>query len=138
MKILFLDIDGVANCKDTIDRIGGLIGIDPHKAFMIGKIQLDTGCEVVLSSSWRHWPEGVTEIESRIVKLLDKTEAYSDTNFRGEEVRRWLKEHPKVEHYAILDDESDFYNYQPLFQTSWDLGLTEAIAKKVTEYLNVE
>ena len=56
-KVLFLDIDGVCNSvrymKSGAHRPGSMLGIDPYPAFMVGKIQLDTGCEVVLSSTWR-------------------------------------------------------------------------------------
>lgn len=141
MKVLFLDIDGVVNCKTTTQRHRGMIGIDPYLAFMVGKIQLDTDCKVVLSSSWRHWPEGVAEVERQVVKLLDKTPSLpggltvADCG-RGKEVKAWLDEHPEVTRYAIIDDDSDFLPDQPLFKTSWSTGITEEIALKVTDYLN--
>lgn len=141
MKVLFLDIDGVVNSRSTTN-FKDLYPLDPHMAFMVGKIQLDTGCEVVLSSSWRYHPEAVGVVERRIVKLLDST-SLGSANFypggertRGDEVKEWLEEHPDVTRYAILDDDSDFYPDQPLFQTTFEHGLTEEIARKVTEYLN--
>lgn len=50
-KILFLDIDGVVNSEQSFKegRQRDHHGIDPYMAFLVGKIQLDTGCEVVLS-----------------------------------------------------------------------------------------
>ncbi len=137
-KILFLDVDGVLNSKQTFSALkeGDVFPIDPYKAFMVGKIQLDTGCEVVLSSSWRHSEKGVKQVNKRVVKLLDCTPSSLDA-VRGWEIRTWLKDHPKVTRYAILDDESfDMLYEQPLFKTSWEEGLTEEIAKNVTDYLN--
>lgn len=135
MKVLFLDIDGVCNSRDTTDFRNNLYPVDPYMAFMVGKIQLDTDCEVVLSSSWRLHKEGYAAVEKQIVKLLDKT-PLSVNGIRGNEVNLWLKVHPEVTRYAILDDDSDFHDYQPLFKTTFQTGLTEDIAKAVTDYLN--
>lgn len=136
MKVLFLDIDGVANCATTTVRHNKYIGIDPLMAFRIGKIQLDTGCEFVLSSAWRLFPDGRDEVEKRIAKMYDVTPR-DGNGYRGEEVNRWLALHPEVTRYAIIDDASDFYDDQPLFQTEWKTGITEEIAKEITEYLNM-
>lgn len=157
MKVLFLDIDGVVNCENTFQRHRGWIGIDPHMAFLVGKIQLDTDCKVVLSSSWRHGEESKAEVRRQVVDFIDVTPSlprpmgtgveYAE---RGKEILAWIKTHndirkvldeKKYEHelvtkYAILDDDSDFLPEQPLFKTSWKHGITEKIAKAVTEYLN--
>lgn len=133
MKILFLDIDGVVNSHSTTN-FKDLYPLDPYMAFLVGRIQLETGCKVVLSSSWRHHPEAMKHVSQRVVELLDKTPR-SNNGFRGDEINAWLKEHPEVEKYAILDDDSDFYETQPLFQTTFENGLTDEIAEQVTEYL---
>lgn len=144
MKVLFLDIDGVVNSKQTLvkqyQRTGkaSVLGIDPHLAFKVGKIILDTDCKVVLSSSWRNHPDGVAEVKARVYPELYGTTPNLNDGFRGAEVRAWLDEHPEVTEYAILDDDSDFYDYQPLFQTSWEQGITDYIAERVTKHLNGE
>lgn len=137
MKILFLDIDGVCNCAKTSQIGNEMFGIDPYLAFLVGKIIIETDCEVVLSSSWRHSVDGVAHVERRVHPIFDKTPRSND-GFRGKEVRAWLKEHPEVTRYAILDDSSDFYKYQKLFQTTWETGLTPEIADKVIKWLNHE
>jgi hypothetical protein len=137
VKVLFLDVDGVMNSRSTLQRSqrsGSILGIDPYMAFLVGKIQLDTGCEIVLSSSWRHAPDGMKEVESRF-KLYGVTPT-SQSGFRGNEVSAWLEGHPEVKHYAILDDDSDFHPDQPLFKTTFETGLTDEIAAKVTDHLN--
>jgi hypothetical protein len=134
-KILFLDIDGVVNSRLTTD-FKELYPLDPYMAFLVGKIQLDTGCEVILSSSWRHHPGGVAAVDKHIVKVSGITPTLGNT--RGDEIREWLRKNPEVTKYAILDDDSDFYPDQPLFKTTFETGLTDEIAKQVTNYLNKE
>lgn len=139
MKVLFLDIDGVVNSKQTLAKPHkSLLGIDPELAFKVGKIILDTGCEVVLSSSWRHFPEGIDEVKAMVYPTLYGMTPSVEGGSRGQEIKLWLADHPEVTHYAILDDESDFDDDQPLFKTSWETGLTDEIAKEVTDYLNSE
>lgn len=139
-KILFLDIDGVVNSRATTN-FRQLYPIDQYMAFMVGKIQLDTGCDVVLSSSWRNHPDGVVAVEKQIVKIIDVTPnlggglSVEDCG-RGKEVQAWLDQHQEVTKHAILDDDSDFFKHQPLFKTTFTHGLTEEIAKRVTDYLN--
>lgn len=133
-KILFLDIDGVVNCATTTQRHRGAIGIDPYMAFIVGKIQLDTGCSVVLSSTWRLWEETRDEVRRQVVDFIDVTPDLPDS-FRGSEINAWLADHPEVTRYAIVDDATDFYLDQPLFKTNWDTGITEEIAKDITDYL---
>lgn len=139
MKVLFLDIDGVVNNMKT--DMSDSWGIDPYMAFLVGKIQLDTGCEIVLSSSWRFSPEGVQKVNDRVVKLLDTTP--TDTKglkTRGDEIKYWLEyDHaPHVSKYAIVDDENDFLPEQltHLFKTNFRDGLTKEIADEITNYLN--
>lgn len=136
MKVLFLDIDGVVNNQTTAQRHRGLIGIDPYLAFLVGKIQLDTGCEVVLSSSWRLMPDSKEEVEKQVVKLYDVTPDLRGVTDRGCEINAWLDEHPEVTRYAILDDNTDFHKEQKLFKTSFLEGITPEIAKEVVDYLN--
>jgi hypothetical protein len=144
MKVLFLDIDGVCNSEETMKRDyrkngkGGILGIDPELAFIVGKIILNTNCKLVISSSWRHWPDGLEQIKSQIWSDIYGVTPNSKIGFRGDEVKAYLLEHPEITHYAILDDESDFHKEQPLFKTSFATGITPEIAKKVTDYLNAK
>lgn len=144
MKALFLDIDGVCNSEESLKRQylrdgkPTILEIDPEMAFMVGKIILDTDCKLVISSSWRNWPDGMEQIKQAVYHDIYGKTGNSKDGFRGKEVRQYLKEHPEITHYAILDDDSDFFKYQPLFQTSWKKGITKEIAQAVTDYLNKE
>ncbi len=137
MKVLFLDIDGVVNKMENYDRSKnmGPYPIDSYCAFLVGRIQLQTGCEVVLSSSWRNHPEGVQNVSERVIRLLDKTPYLP--GIRGDEVQAWLDKYPEFDKYAILDDDMDFYVYQAphFFKTTFKDGLTDEIAEAVIEHL---
>lgn len=141
MKILFLDIDGVVNKQENFNPAHKpKWPIDRYCAFLVGKIQLETDCKVVLSSSWRHDKEAVEEVKKNVVDIIDTTPTLQ-SSFRGDEIRDWLDKQSLrsnfvVEKYAILDDDSDFYDDQPLFKTTFKDGLTDEIANKVIEYLN--
>lgn len=146
MKVLFLDIDGVVNKHENFNPTAKrtMFPLDSYCAFLVGKIKLDTDCEVVLSSAWRLHKDSRQQVKDRVVAIYDTTPMLrtmydGDKNVtRGEEIRRWLNTHPEVTRYAILDDDSDFYDTQPLFKTTFQDGLTDEIAQKVIEHLNAE
>lgn len=136
IKVLFLDVDGVLNCKSTTDRWpkgSRMLGVDPTKVDMVTDIINITGCKVVLSSTWRLSSDSRKYIES-LLPIMDVTPSLQ--GLRGAEVKAWLDEHPEVERYAILDDDSDFLEGQPLFLTKFmGDGLTREITHQVIEYL---
>lgn len=145
-RILFLDIDGVVNNKETFHKYPKMhYPIDQHCAFLVGKIQLDTGCEVVLSSSWRHHTESVEHVKKHIVPIVGMT-GHCCTGLRGAEIHDWLQRNVKGFsstyegdfRIAILDDDSDMLLWQKphFFQTSFlKGGLTKEIAEAVTAHL---
>lgn len=142
MKCLFLDADGVLNSRDTTDFKNNLWPVDPYMAFMVGKIQLDTDCVIVVSSSWRHHPEGMAAFNKLFNNVIDKTPSLNIVGYenspRGHEIQAWLDAHPEVTRYAIIDDDSDMLDTQKpnFFQTTFQHGLTEEIALAVTNHLN--
>lgn len=145
MKVLFLDVDGVMNCRTTpYNPVTGL-DLDPYMVLLVHRIIEATGCEVVLSSTWRLFDESREKVR-KSVKFFDVTPDLRGKP-RGEEVQAWLDDYSKkfggsteteVTRYAILDDDRDFLDGQPLFKTMFEYGLTDEIAKQVIEYLNDE
>ncbi len=145
-KILFLDIDGVVNNEKTVHKYSyrSHHGIDPELAFLVGKIQLDTDCEVVLSSSWRGHEDNHAIIKKQVVDFIDITPRCC-TGIRGVEIYKWIQDNvpaadrmAKNFRYAILDDDSDMHLWQKddFFKTSWKTGITPEIAQAVTKHLN--
>lgn len=58
---------------------------------------------------------------------------------RGEEIKQWLSEHPKVKDFVILDDDSDmdeYTNTERFIHTSFDIGLTLEHVQQAIKVLN--
>jgi hypothetical protein len=47
----------------------------------------------------------------------------------------WLRTHPEVVRYVVLDDDDDCLDELPLFQPSSKTGLTPEIARGIEEFL---
>jgi hypothetical protein len=143
MKVLFLDIDGVVNCATTPQRFNGFFGIDPYMALMIDRIIQATGCQVVLSSSWRHHEDSMEEVRKRVCKFIDVTPTIYP-GIRGDEIKAWLDRHDSVfenepvTKYAIVDDNSDMLDEQMpnFFKTMWPTGITQEVANEIIAHLN--
>jgi hypothetical protein len=146
-KVLFLDIDGVCNSAEFMQsnrnpNIGGMLGLDPFAVVLVKMIIQDTGCDVVLSSTWRlnEWSRNI--VRKDVVEFVDVTPAFSAFRYddlpRGNEIQDWLDRHPEVTQYAILDDDSDMLESQMpnFFQTTWAHGITREIAAAVTKHLS--
>lgn len=147
MKVLFLDVDGVLNSRDYVrrqrakDRNYRLwLDVDPVAVAMVQRIIKETGCKVVLSSTWRLYKDSRDLVAKRVCQYIDCTEdlqrgAKRGIVDRGEEIKLWLDKHPGATHYAILDDDSDFLPEQWHFKTTFEKGITEDIAQAVIDHL---
>lgn len=111
MKVIFLDIDGVLNSDEYLDRIKNLDikgierEIDVEKIKLLKKAIDETGAKVVLSSSWRY-----TRNAQYLKELLLNYGIYAAVtpfiqNERGLEIKQWLSDNQDVEDFVILDDE---------------------------------
>ena len=175
MKVLFLDIDGVLNSEnwfayriycvknnmvnilmnfvDTDDRNikHKLTMLDDRAIANLNRIIEETGCKVVLSSSWRSSIESENIFTQNLLKLKGfKYEFYdvtprlwfSDFSIRrGEEIKFWLdKESEKhdIESFVILDDDSDMLPEQMnnFIHVDGQVGLTDKDVFTAIEILN--
>lgn len=160
MKVIFLDIDGVMNCYNEdekwCDRKDKVPMIHDDLVARLNRIIEETGCKLVLSSTWRKdtdWHEtmrqaGITDVflgrtpdlSSERWEWQKKNPEKSAIKFceRGKEIEEWMSINPYgVTRYCILDDDSDMLPYQKHFKTSiYAGGLTEKIAEEVIAYLN--
>ena len=175
MKVLFLDIDGVLNSEnwfayriycvknnmvnilmnfvDTDDRNikHKLTMLDDRAIANLNRIVEETGCKVVLSSSWRSSIESENIFTQNLLKLKGfKYEFYdvtprlwfSDFSIRrGEEIKFWLdkeSEKHEIESFAILDDDSDMLPEQMnnFIHVDGQVGLTDRDVLTAIEILN--
>lgn len=136
MKVIFLDIDGVVNSKETLSHSHkGVMGIDPYLSLLVHRIIEATDAKLVLSSSWKH---GLLDEVKKVFPIIDTTPNNKFSRIRGFEIDMWLEDHPEVTKYAILDDDDDMLPEQMpnFFHTSFETGLTEEIANAVVKHLN--
>lgn len=163
--LLFLDIDGVLNSVEYLQRGGSLScvtdGIDPRAVAQLQRIVDATDCSLILSSSWRTMYT-LAEMRQKLVDkgirypcpLRDKTPDFSfdgprrledprlrsiEANLsryqRGREVSAWIAEHRFSGRYVCVDDDADFLPIQPLVRTSFQQGLTVERADRCIDIL---
>ncbi len=174
-KFLFLDIDGVLNSQDWMrsDEFTNLkdelrnsdnddkLWFDPSAIELLNDICAATGCEIVISSSWRKrktldefydlfksvgfkYPgsfAGTTDVFYNWIK--PKVHCPS---IRGLEIRVWLETNIKMVNpahqfeytYCILDDDTDMLLEQKnnFVNTDPQVGLTSDDVSKVIRILN--
>lgn len=145
LKIVFLDIDGVLNCKTDFNKrvsCGKCLGMD--KVDRLRTLLKLTGAKVVLSSTWRRYEDHCKYLRRHGVNFIDSTPLSVKESWGGNYVRRgmeidvWLKQHPEVHRYVILDDDSDMLKHQAKFfvQTSWETGLQDDHIEVAAKILN--
>lgn len=144
MKVLFLDVDGVLNNECYFmylaERGYGvpMEALDPDCLDRLKRIVDRTDCRIVLSSTWRIWPESIAYLTEALftfdIDIHSVTPVYTNLPRRAE-IRSWLVDHDDVECYAILDDDSDADTGDgSFFQTKWKTGLTVGIADTVINH----
>ena len=175
MKVLFLDIDGVLNSENwfayriycvknnMVNILMNFVNTDDrnikHKLTMLddraianlNRIIEETGCKVVLSSSWRSSIESENIFTQNLLKLKGfKYEFYDVTHRlwfsdfsirRGEEIKFWLdkeSEKHEIESFVILDDDSDMLPEQMnnFIHVDGQVGLTDRDVLAAIEILN--
>lgn len=147
MKVLFCDFDGVLNPYPKPSRSGAFNKTAcMNLEMLLNKIP---DLKIVVSSSWRAYGyDAVKDIlksngidPRRVFDVLgdekdEKNPEAHKGNHRGYQVECWLKRHPKVQSFAIVDDESDFEGFRNrMVKTNRFHGLTQANAEKLLEIL---
>lgn len=127
-KVIFLDVDGVLNRHH--ERYGtrekspmGFTGVGQKHLLELRRIVEETGAYIVLSSDWKDCfytdecspreadKDGVylcKRLAENGLKIVERTDEKSEGNERstgrGFGIRKYLKAHPEVTEYVILDD----------------------------------
>lgn len=159
MKIIFLDIDGVLNSEEWLDKRNDNETINPEQVKLLKEIVDRTGAEIVLSSTWR----ALVDTEERqehpqYTYLVDSLKKFglkikSHTprigNDRPMEIKEWIDKHGTNDEikFVILDDDFPIFWYQIygisdcLVQTSYhgkNGGLQKGHVEKAVKILNEE
>ncbi|KFZ25814.1 MAG: hypothetical protein KQ78_01770 [Candidatus Izimaplasma bacterium HR2] len=167
MKILFLDFDGVLNtsirlCEAEMLRIklrsqnvslsqiqNFALDIDPKLVENLNKVIKETGCKVVISSSWRMFGLkfciDILELKNFKGEVIDQTPyEFNELMTRGEEIQFWLDNHSNIESFAVVDDEvieimgtiSYTDRIAATSSTNIDGGLNDAVIDRLIQILN--
>lgn len=110
---------------------------DPKCVEIVNGIVKETGCKVVVSSSWR----AEANLQSIFDKVGLKFKIHSITPFgdhRGCEIRDWLASETEPYVYAILDDDRSMLAEQRKYfiKTNTVTGITDEDARHVINILN--
>lgn len=152
-KVIFLDVDGVLNGKNSksycITEDGRIItGVDTDKVKRLAIIENNSKADIVLISSWKDgWYNNngylfaepslsnhakyLTRHLFKKGKLFIRDRTSNVWKGRGEQILFWLKTHPQTKEWVILDDEEwhDFYEHDEIIRhwikTDYDVGLTD-------------
>jgi hypothetical protein len=142
MKILLLDMDGVLNSANYLHtkprESMPFEHINPEAVAILNRIVRETGCKIVISSSWRvilPWWVLRMVLACRgfkfVKSVIGETPRGAFDN-RGMEIASWLNKHPEVERFVIVDDDADMAHLMPnLVQTSWHSGLDGVHAAEI-------
>jgi hypothetical protein len=134
MKIIFSDIDGVLNCSRTANPRKFPYVAEPELVARFHTVLERTEAQIVLTSTWRYDPAGLFSAKHWGIPFIDITPDLPKKP-RRDEILAWLRGHPDVTRFAVLDDEDDELDGLPLFQPSAVTGLTEEMAQGLMDYL---
>lgn len=152
-KLIFLDFDGVLNSHQYLyvtPKPWGDLEMEGNEHLMLDPVAVDrlnqiieqTGAHVVVSSSWRHGHDRerlqeILEARGFMGDVIDVTPDDSRLD-RGDEIALWLRDHPEVERYVVLDDDADDTETmrKHLIKTSFYTGLLDCHVSEAIRRLN--
>jgi len=133
-KVIFLDIDGVLNSKQTPNPRELPYVVDKRRMRVFKRLIARTRAKIVLISDWRHDPAGLFAARFHGIRYNDVVPDRPKKP-RGDQIRAWLKKNPKFFRYVVIDDDDDELDDLPLFQPSNSTGLTARMADAIEKYL---
>lgn len=162
MKVIFLDFDGVLNSAASFKLETRIRKEHFNTTFCPVNETLCKVCtsnfqhildevpdaKVVISSTWRQlfdldWlKEKLASYGIDSSRVIDKTPVTWGRE-RGREIEMWMKDHPEVTNYVILDDnyighpyQENHYEEGPNFvKSTWNVGLTLSLAVRAVKIL---
>lgn len=122
--VVFLDIDGVLNTRTTVQSSSkGYTGIDDARVTVLANtIRKYGGGDIVLTSDWKDLREDDVDYLYLLSKLNNcgltiSGKTKDENHARGTGILEYLKLHPEIEEYVILDDNTfDFRDHRKLWE----------------------
>lgn len=145
MKIIFLDIDGVMVTSRHMLQSKKYFGheFDPACVRSLQEILERTEAKIVVSSSWREGRtlkqlQSIFEING--IKNVVGMTPIIEGAIRGKEIKEYLNQilniGLEVDRFVIIDDEEEMGELNDhLVETSFETGITRAVADKVIHFL---
>lgn len=129
-SVVFLDVDGVLNTKNSCVSApsGTYVGIDKARVFVLANAMKKTySAGVVLTSTWKDMRNDsedyiylLSSLEKYGIRVVGKTEE-ERTSQRELGILNYLKLHPEIEDFVILDDNQfGFDGYRKLWESFLD------------------
>lgn len=111
MNVLFLDVDGVLNWYDLRKSGQSVDVINEECCKRVETLLHLFNMKIVVSSTWRHYPELMRMLTSRFGEFVigttsreERTSSYFGSDrYRGHLISHWM-ENNNVDNYLILDD----------------------------------
>ena len=143
MKVIFLDIDGVVCLhKNRKNWDSSEVVFDAECCNRLKEIMRAPGSKLVLSSSWRLFPESIAHVFSQFepygITADDFIGITPLLGERGEEILQYLESHRNVDSFIAIDDEMYYcekFPYARLILTETHSGITEVIRDLCIERL---
>lgn len=125
MNVIFLDVDGVLNgLHYLINNRDDELGIDESKMPLLKRICDENNASIVLSSAWKtNWLDGEEPQSKGLIGLLNLFKKYNIpfygktptiekkiseftyiSTWKEYEIASYLKNHPEIKHFCIIDD----------------------------------
>ena len=133
-KVIFLDIDGVLNSRQTPNPRDLPYIVDKRRIRVFKRLVAHTRAKVILISDWRHDPAGLFAARFHGIRYQGVVPDRPKKP-RGDQIRAWLRENPQIARYVVIDDDDDELDELPLFQPSTSTGLTARMADAIEKYL---
>lgn len=136
-----MDVDGVLNTASLLYHYG-FDYIDDDMVGLLATVVQKTGAKIVLSSTWRLQKESMRMVGDALgrhdLEVVDRTPRM-EGSYRSEEISRWLGEHPKVDRYAIIDDNPEAGRglEDNFFMTDMETGLDRETAARIVRHLGL-
>lgn len=145
-KIIFLDFDGPLSNARTALAYGEVHSFDGVAIHGLNAICHASGAKIVCSS-WRTDALSTSNAQENIALLvdtgLDRSNLHRDWSCcidldkkRGWEIRKWLRAHPEVTHFAIIDD--DVVRMPNFVKVSQNDGMKLADFEKIARFLDFD